>query len=145
MVNRNIPVTEEVYQKLVQMKKEDETFNDLLKRLYQESDNLTILKKLQGTLNIPEKDKLIDEIYQKRREPHDSPWYRRTHRDTSKRQQKRKTSNKNHRGRRKPPSLTKTETTAPEHINAQEMATMNKKDQPPETGSAQTSNPFLTY
>ena len=73
MVNRNIPVTEEVYQKLAQMKKEDESFNDLLKRLYQESDNLAILKKLQGTLNIPEKDQLIDEIYQKRREPHDSP------------------------------------------------------------------------
>lgn len=73
MPNRNIPVTEEIYQRLSKLKKEDETFNDMLNRLHPEPNNLTIIKKLQGTLTIPDKDQLIDEIYQKRRDPHDSP------------------------------------------------------------------------
>jgi len=73
MGHRTISVTDKAYEALTRLKREDESFSDMFLRLYQEEDSLTILKKLHGTIDIPDKDQLIDEIYRKRREPHDSP------------------------------------------------------------------------
>jgi len=73
MGHRTISVTDKAYEALTRLKRGDETFSEMFLRLYQGEDTLTILKKLHGTIDIPDKDQLIDEIYRKRREPHDSP------------------------------------------------------------------------
>lgn len=73
MGHRTISVTDKAYEALTRLKREDESFSDMFLRLYQGEDSLTILKKLHGTMDISDKDQLIDEIYRKRREPHDSP------------------------------------------------------------------------
>ena len=57
---------------LIPTNKKKKICDPIIKKITQKS-TAAILKKLQGTLNIPEKDQLIEEIYQKRREPHDSP------------------------------------------------------------------------
>jgi predicted CopG family antitoxin len=63
---KNIQVTDEVYKKLEQLKRRDETFDDLFQRLLGKEDSLKVLTKLQGTINIPDKEKLVNEIYKKR-------------------------------------------------------------------------------
>ena len=71
---KNIQVTDEVYEKLNQLKRRDETFDDLFQRLVEKEDSLKILTKLQGTIDIPDKEKLVNEIYKKRQDSlHDSP------------------------------------------------------------------------
>lgn len=70
---KNIQVTDEVYERLNQLKRRNETFDDLFKRLVEKEDSLKILTKLQGTIDIPDKEKLVNKIYKKRQDSlHDS-------------------------------------------------------------------------
>jgi len=62
MATKTISIKEEVYNKLLAMKRDNESFSDFLNRLAesQKSDNL--LKQLQGSIDIEDSQELIDEI-----------------------------------------------------------------------------------
>ena len=62
MATKTISIKEEVYNKLLAMKRDNESFSDFLNRLAesQKSDNL--LKQLRGSIDIEDSQELIDEI-----------------------------------------------------------------------------------
>ena len=63
---KTLTIKEDVYKKLLSMKRENESFSDLFERLSKK--NLAILKKLRGCMEFEEKDKMIKAIYKKRGE-----------------------------------------------------------------------------
>ena len=63
---KTLTIKESVYKKLLLMKREDESFSDLFDRLSQ--SNLEILKKLRGRLTYDDKEELLKDIYEKRKE-----------------------------------------------------------------------------
>ncbi|HEC77290.1 MAG TPA: antitoxin [Thermoplasmatales archaeon] len=63
---KTLTIKEEVYKKLVAIKREDESFSDLLEKL--SGKDIAILRKLRGSINIKEKDEMIKDIYKRREE-----------------------------------------------------------------------------
>lgn len=63
---KTLTIKESVYKKLLLMKREDESFSDLFERLSQ--SNLELLKKLRGRLTYDDKEELLKDIYEKRKE-----------------------------------------------------------------------------
>lgn len=55
MASKNISITEEVYNKLIQIKREDESFSDLLLRLL--NSQKAKLEEIFGTWNLTEEEK----------------------------------------------------------------------------------------
>jgi len=66
MSYKTVTIKESVYNKLLQMKKKDESFSDLLDRLV--NINIQVLRNIRGTQTYDDKDELLNEINQKRRE-----------------------------------------------------------------------------
>jgi len=63
---KTLTIKEDVYKKLVAIKREDESFSELLDKL--SKNNVALLMKLRGSIDIKEKDEMIRDIYMKRNE-----------------------------------------------------------------------------
>lgn len=59
---RTITIKDEVYKKLVAIKREDESFSDLLERLVKEAHPIDILVKLRGCVEFKDKEKMLSEL-----------------------------------------------------------------------------------
>lgn len=65
---KTITIKEEVYEKLRSLKREDESFSDLLGGLAENADPHKTLKKLRGSMSFEEKGEILSEIDEKRKE-----------------------------------------------------------------------------
>jgi len=63
---KTLTIKESIYKKLLIMKRKDESFSDLFERL--SDSNLEILKKMRGCNTYEDKEKMLKEIYEKRKE-----------------------------------------------------------------------------
>ncbi len=66
MTFKTLTIKESVYKKLLLMKRKNESFSDLFERL--SNSNLEVLKKMRGCNTYENKDKMLKEIYEKRKE-----------------------------------------------------------------------------
>jgi predicted CopG family antitoxin len=67
-VVKTITIRDEVYKKLRSVKKKDESFSELFERLAEGRDSVETLKRIRGTVEFREKEKLLAEINAKRAE-----------------------------------------------------------------------------
>ena len=67
---KTLTIKEDVYKKLVAIKKQGESFSDLFERLAEKEDTASALEKLRASVPFKkgEKDRMISEIYSKRSE-----------------------------------------------------------------------------
>jgi len=65
---KTITIRDEVYKKLLKVKREGESFSELFERLIEGMDPLETLKKLRGCVEFRDKGKMLSEIYAKRGE-----------------------------------------------------------------------------
>ena len=65
---RTITIRDEVYRKLLAVKREDESFSELLNRLVEGVNPVDVLLKLRGCVEFMNKEKLLSEIYMLRAE-----------------------------------------------------------------------------
>jgi predicted CopG family antitoxin len=67
---KTLTIKEDVYRKLVAIKKQGESFSDLFERLAKKEDAASALEKLRAsvTFKAGEKDQMISDIYSKRSE-----------------------------------------------------------------------------
>ncbi len=75
---KTITIRDEVYEKLLKVKREGESFSELFERLIEGMDPLETLKKLRGCVEFRDKGKMLSEIYARREERrggHDIPRY----------------------------------------------------------------------
>ena len=63
---KTLTISEDIYRKLLYIKKENESFDELLNRLARK--NLEILKELRGCMEFKSKEEMMKEIYEKRAE-----------------------------------------------------------------------------
>jgi predicted CopG family antitoxin len=66
MAFKTLTIKESVYKKLLMMKRKDESFSDLFKRL--SDSNIEVLKKMRGCNTYNNKEEILKEIYDKRKE-----------------------------------------------------------------------------
>ena len=64
---KTITVKERVYNKLLAMKRKDESFSDLFERLSKRS-NLDIMHDLLGSVEFENKEEMLKDLYRKRKE-----------------------------------------------------------------------------
>ena len=65
---KTITIREEVYRKLLTVKKRDESFSELFDRLAENKDPLETLSKLRATVEFRKKKEMLSEIYSSRAE-----------------------------------------------------------------------------
>ena len=65
---KTITIRDEVYKKLLSVKRENESFSELLDKLVEGADSLEILKSLRGCVEFKDKERMISEIYASRAE-----------------------------------------------------------------------------
>ncbi len=65
-MTKTLSIRDEVYDRLLKIKREDESFSDLFMRLSEEENTLKLLERLRGSIDLPEADEIIEEIYEKR-------------------------------------------------------------------------------
>ena len=65
---KTITIRDEVYKKLLSVKRENESFSELLDKLVEGADSLETLKSLRGCVEFKDKDRMISEIYSSRAE-----------------------------------------------------------------------------
>ena len=65
---KTITIREEVYRKLLTVKKRDESFSELFDRLAESKDPLETLSKLRASVEFKKKKELLSEIYSSRAE-----------------------------------------------------------------------------
>jgi len=65
---KTITIREEVYRKLLTVKKKDESFSELFDRLAESKDPLETLSKLRGSVEFRKKKEMLSEIYSSRAE-----------------------------------------------------------------------------
>lgn len=65
-MTKTLTIRDEVYERLIKIKRENESFSDLFMRLSEEENTLMLLESLRGSIDLPEADEIIEEIYQKR-------------------------------------------------------------------------------
>ena len=65
---KTITIKKSVYDELKGFKKENESFSDLLDRLIKSQSNKDLIKSLRGSIEFEDKEKLLKEIENKRRE-----------------------------------------------------------------------------
>ncbi|MBO3842907.1 MAG: antitoxin VapB family protein [Candidatus Brockarchaeota archaeon] len=68
MMVKTITIREEVYRRLLAVKREGESFSELLERLIEGANPIDVLVKLRGCVEIKDKEKLLSEIYSLRAE-----------------------------------------------------------------------------
>lgn len=67
-MTKTITIRDEVYNKLLAIKREDESFSELFDRLAEGSNPLGVLRGLRGCVEFTDKERLLAEIYGKRAE-----------------------------------------------------------------------------
>lgn len=67
-VVKTITIRDEVYKKLLSVKRENESFSELFEKLVEGADSLETLKRLRGCVEFKDKDSMISEIYTSRAE-----------------------------------------------------------------------------
>ena len=65
---KTITIKEEVYEKLKALKREGESFSDLLEGLAENRDPHETLKNLRGSMKFERKEEILSEIDKKRKE-----------------------------------------------------------------------------
>ncbi len=65
---KTITIREEVYRKLLTVKKKDESFSELFDRLVENKDPLETLSKLRASVEFRKKKEMLSEIYSSRAE-----------------------------------------------------------------------------
>lgn len=65
---KTITIRDDVYKKLLKVKREGESFSDLFERLIEGASPLETLKKLKGCVEFRDKEVLLKEIYAARAE-----------------------------------------------------------------------------
>jgi len=65
---KTITIRDEVYKKLLTVKKKDESFSKLLERLAEERNPTETLSRLRATVEFTDKEKLLSEISTRRAE-----------------------------------------------------------------------------
>ena len=65
---KTITIREEVYRKLLAVKKKDESFSELFDRLAESRDPLETLSKLRASVEFRKKKEMLSEIYSSRAE-----------------------------------------------------------------------------
>ncbi|UCH89888.1 MAG: hypothetical protein JSV49_04390 [Thermoplasmata archaeon] len=66
MTFKTLRIKKEVYEKLLSIKQEDESFSDLFERL--SKNNIVKLRKLRGSVEFKNKEAMLKEINSKRRD-----------------------------------------------------------------------------
>lgn len=67
-LTKTVTIRDEVYRKLLEVKREGESFSDLFERLIEGANSLETLRKLRGCVEFRDKDALLREIYATRTE-----------------------------------------------------------------------------
>lgn len=67
-MTKTITIRDEVYRKLLKVKREDESFSELFERLAEGADPVETLKRLRGCVEFRDKEKLLSEVYMVRAE-----------------------------------------------------------------------------
>jgi len=65
---KTITIRDEVYKKLLTVKKKDESFSELFERLAENRDQTEILKKLRASVEFKNKGEMLSEIHSSRAE-----------------------------------------------------------------------------
>ncbi|MEM3560709.1 MAG: antitoxin VapB family protein [Nitrososphaerota archaeon] len=65
---KTITIRDEIYKRLLAIKREDESFSELLERLIESINPIDILTGLRGCVEFKDKEKLLSEIYSIRAE-----------------------------------------------------------------------------
>jgi len=65
---KTITIREEVYRKLLTVKKKDESFSELFDRLAESKDPLETLSKLRASVEFRKKKEMLSEMYSSRAE-----------------------------------------------------------------------------
>ncbi len=68
MTTKTITIREEVYNLLFSIKGKDESFSRLFERLVRSKSSIETLKELRASIEFEDKDTLLNEIREKRRE-----------------------------------------------------------------------------
>ena len=61
-MTRTITISDEVYRKLLTVKRRDESFSKLFERLTEDISTPELLKKLRGCVEFTEKERMLSEI-----------------------------------------------------------------------------------
>ncbi|MEM2135003.1 MAG: antitoxin VapB family protein [Candidatus Jordarchaeaceae archaeon] len=67
-MTKTITIRDEVYEKLLWIKREGESFSDLFERLLESMDPIETLKRLRGCVEFSDKEKMLSEICRERAE-----------------------------------------------------------------------------
>lgn len=67
-VVKTITIRDEVYRKLLSVKRKNESFSELLDKLVEGADSVETLKRLRGCVEFKDKDRMVSEIYASRAE-----------------------------------------------------------------------------
>lgn len=68
MATKTITIREDVYRMLVSLKRSNESFSALFERLAKSRSNINKLKAMRGFVEIDDKEMLLKEMYEKRKE-----------------------------------------------------------------------------
>ncbi|MHA2100191.1 MAG: antitoxin VapB family protein [Candidatus Kariarchaeaceae archaeon] len=68
MATKTITIKEEVYKTLIALKKDNESFSDLLARLATRSTTIELLRNMSGSIDFGDTEKVISEIYERRKD-----------------------------------------------------------------------------
>jgi len=63
---KTITIREEIYRKLLAVKKKDESFSELFDRLAENKDPLETLSKIRASVDFKKKKEMLSEIYSSR-------------------------------------------------------------------------------
>jgi len=67
-MTKTISIRDEVYRKLLKIKRENESFSELFERLAEGMSPLETLKRLRGCVEFMDKERMLSEIYAMRAE-----------------------------------------------------------------------------
>jgi len=67
-LTKTITIRDDVYRKLLRVKREGESFSELFERLVEGMEPIETLKRLRGCVEFRDKEKMLSEIYARRTE-----------------------------------------------------------------------------
>lgn len=67
-MTKTLTIKDDVYEKLVAVKDQDESFSDLFERLVEQGSSVEVLKRMRGKLIFTDKKRLLSEISARREE-----------------------------------------------------------------------------
>ena len=61
-MTKTLTIRDEVYKKLAAVKRKDESFSELFERLVQGTNSIEVIKRLRGSIEFNDKEKMLLEI-----------------------------------------------------------------------------------